>query len=437
MTSQQRDFDRLARAWLEFGPNEAPDRPIAAVLQAIETTPQVRRPWRWPTWRSSTMSRITILAVLAGTIALLVGGLVLSGGSTSDTPPAVVAPTATPVSPSPAPAVAALPSGVAGGWVAPSRGTTIENLTSGPQQALGGNAAVTTVVFVSSADWAPGPGFWLDRRGTPLLASAVQEESPGILRFTMKTSADPNCVGKDSGTYHWSVSDDGQWLTLDPIEDACETRAEILDGTWQRSLAHDSTGGPGISAIFDPYLTFTLPPADYLGRGLSSGYELVVDSVDGQRTFKVWKDLDGFVDPCDRSRGRLGLEPGMDAFLEYLRTDPRFTITKETEFQIDGHRAVEVLFQLGKDISAPCWDFDGDPANKTGVLLWIPRDDPNLDAFWNGEIDTPGIVTVTEVDGVTLAFEAVNVLPNDDLTSDRAVLDTVRFVDALPSPPPG
>ena len=42
----ERDFDRIARAWLDLGPNEAPDRSVAAVLQAIETTPQVRRPIR-------------------------------------------------------------------------------------------------------------------------------------------------------------------------------------------------------------------------------------------------------------------------------------------------------------------------------------------------------------------------------------------------------
>ena len=48
--TEERDFDRLARAWLELGPDKAPDRAIAAVLQAVETTPQVRsRPWRLPT----------------------------------------------------------------------------------------------------------------------------------------------------------------------------------------------------------------------------------------------------------------------------------------------------------------------------------------------------------------------------------------------------
>ena len=55
-----RDFDRLARAWLETGPDEAPDRVIAAVLQAAETTPQVRRGLRRPFRRSVTMTRLSM-----------------------------------------------------------------------------------------------------------------------------------------------------------------------------------------------------------------------------------------------------------------------------------------------------------------------------------------------------------------------------------------
>ena len=57
-----RDFDRLARAWLETGPDEAPDRVIAAVLQAAETTPQVRRGLRRPFRRSVTMTRLSMAA---------------------------------------------------------------------------------------------------------------------------------------------------------------------------------------------------------------------------------------------------------------------------------------------------------------------------------------------------------------------------------------
>ena len=380
------------------------------------------------------MTRITALAVLAGTLAVIIGGLVLTGGAPQAPTPSVAPSVAPAAATSPAPSsFGVVPDALLGGWVAPSRGTTIENLTRGTESALGGNAAVTTVVFADSAGFTVGPAFWLDRRGTPLLQSSVTEESPGVVRFTMKTSADPNCVGKDSGTYRWSQTPDGQWLTLELIEDACETRGEILAGTWQRSLAHDNPGGPGIAAVFSPYLTFTLPAASYTGWGLASD---TIVTERGDRGFKVWKDLDGFVDPCDRSKGRLLIEPGMDALLTYLREDPRFTVTNETEFEIDGHRAVDVQFMLGQNLTAPCWDFDGDPTNKDGVLTWVPGADPNEDAFWNGEIDSPGTLVVTEVDGATLAFESITV-DGSDFATDREVLDTVRFLDELPTPPAG
>jgi hypothetical protein len=435
MTSHERDFDRLARAWLELGPNVAPDRPIAAALLAIDATPQVRRPWRWPTRRSPIMSRITILAVLAGTIAILVGALVLSGGNQnqpgpSDAPAVVDTTTSPTTSPSISPAI--LPAGVSGGWVAPSRGTTIENLTVGDQPALGGNPAVTTVVLVNDV---AGPRFWLDRRGTPLLVSSVTQESADVLRFTMQTMGDPNCVGQDVGRYRWSETTDRQWLTLEPLEDACETRSQILAGTWQRSLAHDNSGGPGIAAGIEPYVTFTLPSSGYRGAGLGPVSSVIVDRADGQMTFKIWKDLDGFVDPCDRSKGRLAIEPGMDAFLAYLRDDPRFRVTSEDEFEIDGHRAVQVDFRLGEALSAPCWDFDGNPNDRTGVLTWVPEAESDPNFFWNGQIDSPGQLIVTEVDGATLAFEALTV-DGDALTATRDILETVRFVDELPTPPP-
>ena len=76
MTSE-RDFDRLARAWLDLGPDEAPDRVIATVLQAAETTPQVRRPIRWPFRRDFQMTRLPILATVMATLVVVIGGLLL------------------------------------------------------------------------------------------------------------------------------------------------------------------------------------------------------------------------------------------------------------------------------------------------------------------------------------------------------------------------
>ena len=107
--SNERDFDRLARAWLELGPNEAPDRVVAAVLQAAETTPQVRRPFRLPIWRSFAMNRI---GQALGAVAVL--AIVVIGGALLLTPrnqPNVGGPAASPsATPSPSLVVTPTPS---------------------------------------------------------------------------------------------------------------------------------------------------------------------------------------------------------------------------------------------------------------------------------------------------------------------------------------
>src|SRR4051794_41698375 len=73
--THERDFDRIAQAWLSVAPNEAPDRVVAAVLEAIETTPQVRRPWRWSAWRQIRMSPRTFAVVGTLLLALVISGL--------------------------------------------------------------------------------------------------------------------------------------------------------------------------------------------------------------------------------------------------------------------------------------------------------------------------------------------------------------------------
>ena len=94
------DIDRISRAWLDLMPDEAPDRAVRAVLQAVETTPQVRRPWRWLPWRSTPMNR-ALLAI--GATAVIVAAGALYFGRSSSSPSVGVSPT---------PAVSATPSGV-------------------------------------------------------------------------------------------------------------------------------------------------------------------------------------------------------------------------------------------------------------------------------------------------------------------------------------
>ena len=109
-----RDFDRLARAWLELGPDEAPDRVVAAVLQAADTMPQVRRRVAWPTWRPLQMNRLLLLAGTAVLLVALIGGGAFIVGSRA---PSVALPsqdagasTAPAASTTPVPSATAIPS---------------------------------------------------------------------------------------------------------------------------------------------------------------------------------------------------------------------------------------------------------------------------------------------------------------------------------------
>ena len=78
--NDERSFERTARAWLELGANQAPDRAVQAVLLAIETTPQerdLRIPWRFPTMNGNVFELAAAAVVV---VLVVVGGLAFLGG---------------------------------------------------------------------------------------------------------------------------------------------------------------------------------------------------------------------------------------------------------------------------------------------------------------------------------------------------------------------
>ncbi len=409
MTSE-RDFDRIARAWLDLGPNEAPDRAVDAVLQAVETTPQVRRPIRLPFWRPVPMSRLPMLALLAGLIIIVVGALALSSGSPGPGPSATPSPVA---SATPSFTPGPIPAAINGGWTAASRGTAIEDTET------------TTIAFGPSMPNRSAPEFRMYRADSAYaLGSAVVEASPGVLRLESVPPDSTDCEPSSSGSYRWSLSEDGQWLALELIDDGCEVRADVVSGTWQRNLAFSSNGGPGVATNFEPFVIATLPTVEFRGFEFNDTDTIWTERDDG--AFLVWKDVDGFQDPCDIEQGRLDIAPGMDAFLAYLEEDPRFAVTRREETQLDGQPAVEIEFTVSDAIVAPCWD--------GGVLTYIPQAQADQAGHWAAAIDSTKILVVTEVDGATLVVESTVI--EDGLTqADRATLDSIRFLDVLPTPP--
>ncbi len=99
--SDDRNFERTARTWLELGPSDAPERAVEAALLAIETTPQeraLRIPWRFHTM--NTPARVAVAAVigvlLVGSAALIFGGQSGNGVGGRPSPAASPAPSGTP-----------------------------------------------------------------------------------------------------------------------------------------------------------------------------------------------------------------------------------------------------------------------------------------------------------------------------------------------------
>jgi len=110
-----RDFDRMAAAWMAVGPEELPDRVIDAVVDEIHVTRQrraSRAPWRFPSM--TTPARLAAAAVIG---VLLVGGVLFIArpttqvGGTSEAPsvsgPAFVASSSPATASSPAATAAA------------------------------------------------------------------------------------------------------------------------------------------------------------------------------------------------------------------------------------------------------------------------------------------------------------------------------------------
>ena len=69
--------------------------------------------------------------------------------------------------------------------------------------------------------------------------------------------------------------------------------------------------------------------------------------------FLSFKDPQGFLDPCDRSRGRYDIAPGADAVVAYFRQLAGFTVDSTEELTVDGLRAVKLVVHANDDASCP------------------------------------------------------------------------------------
>jgi hypothetical protein len=216
--THERDFERIARAWLAAGPDEAPDRAVAAVLAAIETAPQVRRPWRWPVWRQIHMTSRTFALVGALVIALLVASSI-----TLRSPHEVARST-----PSPSAVPTEIYESLIDVWAGAPR-----TLTGVP------TSAIVRATFRE--------GGRLDVSGETIPPLGVQSkvEIVNSDRMTLTTvSNNSRCQQGAVGTYRFLLSPAKKRLTLTSVSDPCADRVIAVEGDWVRT---ECTTGPGLA----------------------------------------------------------------------------------------------------------------------------------------------------------------------------------------------
>lgn len=413
-----RDPDRTIRAWLDLMPDEAPYRTVAAVLQAVEATPQARRPRFAGRVRYPTMSRFAILASAAA-VVIAIGGVALLGLRPATDPVPIGAPSASPApastpSPTTTPATTPAPTAAVVPLDAPFRSHWLADVAT-----IDGVAEhdprVRLVVGAGGRDLA----LETNSFGNTTLSSVPVEVTATELRLVTDEKG-AGCEVGDEGTYRWTISDDGVLLDLEPIADTCTARASAFGRTWTRSLDAHSSGGRGALAAFDPVILVTLPDAPF--GGSSSRDVIAVESITQGIGIFAMKNPWGLTEPCtDGGGGTVPIEPGVDALVAQLRTVPGMTVTAE-EMTIDGYRAARIAVTTDAGMECPAGEISAMTSkNVTSGWRWSIKP---------GETASIHVVELPEATYV-LQYAGDGVTPADE----AAVMSSVRFVDALPPAP--
>lgn len=405
-----RDFDRITRAWLELMPDEAPDRVLAAVSQAVETTPQVRRPFDAAVRRVPNMKRYLIGALAAAAIVAVIGLSTLMKPTSG-----VGGPESTPTpAPSASPAQTPLVPGLAPGMGVP---------TTAPD-------VVSTSTWIADVDGIQ--GLFHDERirlevqaaGQRVAVTYEDQTRPQVSQpvtgipeslSIVSTAEGSGCQIGDYGVYSLASSADGVTLTLTLVSDDCGPRASLLTRTWTRAIDPPSNGGRGVIGALDPPLLVTLP-ADQYGGGMGTNGAMIESS---KRAFVAVKDPAGWTDPCSASGGsRRAVAPNIAAFVAYLETLPGFTV-QTTPFDIDGQPGVRVTIPTSKTPDCESSRVQEFTTNTPGDGGWF---------ITQGDTDVQYLVQVGDA-LYLLQWLGDGVTPEEE----QEILSTVQFIDSLPT----
>jgi TolB protein len=240
--SDEHRFERDARAWLELGPTDAPDRVVEAALFEIEQTSQ-ERDFRVP-WRFTAMNSPLRLAAAAvvGVVALGLIYLNLPGRNGNDVGPPGPTPTALAATSTPRPTdpYPSLP-----GWI------VFEH---------GGDSPETGTSVGAEA----GRGLWLVHAD----GTGLHELAPGI---------------PESGKISFDISPDGTKVAYGAFDIPVQIWQVGIEGGEPELLTTDCSGQPGECADGGPAYSSDGSRVAFV-RGTDQGYvvailDLATDSV--------------------------------------------------------------------------------------------------------------------------------------------------------------
>jgi hypothetical protein len=336
--THERDFDRLVGAWLDLMPDEVPDRTIAAVLQAVDATPQMRRPFRRLMRRFPTMNRLPVVATMAAALVLAVGGgllLLKPGGIGNQTPTASPSIAPSP-SISPRPSVSLVPDALRARWMGSERPVPPIVATSG-----------TILTFNDDGTFFITPA---NLNTNHYLRSSASPTGDGQFRLESLVLGDGGCTVGDVGLYRWSVSPSGRILTVTADSDTCSTRLAAVPGVWWLEACKNTE----TNCLGD------LDAGTYKSQYIIPRLDLTTDWVAPDFGAVTYTVPDGWANSAD--------------------FPDRFTLTPSADFALEGQvgeettQGIEVSVQpVANEQNADCKsaELKSVPRTATGLIQWI------------------------------------------------------------------
>jgi hypothetical protein len=367
--TDERNFERITRAWLDLMPDEAPDRTIAAVLQAVETTPQVRWTWRRLSWRPSPMKRIPF-AIGAAAVAVIAGAFFFANSGRG---PDVGTP------PSPSPSASASPTGSPLGAGGPLPAELRHTWMSDHRDVTGILTSAGTALFLADRSFAISQSNQNERKFLTSSASA-----PGAGQVTLVTDTAAACAKGDTGLYSWSLSPSGRILTITTDLDNCAVRNAAFGGTWWQVACKNTNTNclgdldPGtyrsqyITPRLDPgatwepdfgALTYTVPDGwanvdDFPGSfGLmpSTDYAGMPDNDTEAASIYLFTQPQAMsqATPCS-GEPDVSVDRSVGGLIAWLKNVPGLVVTDASPMTIDNNPATVVNIQIDPSWTTGC-----------------------------------------------------------------------------------